>query len=363
MYLSVQLAARRLGVSPHTIRRWTASGFLPCTRTAGGHRRIKQEDIDDLAHLIGGSNHLAARLARERELETLVHTSIAVSSQLELTELLAEIAKQMTSLLECHFCAISEYDPSARAVQVLADYDDLGNRRPDTMRYAISQFPMSKRVLENHEIVLVNISDPHADAAEIAIMRREGDKSLLILPMVYQGAAIGLIEVLDHVRERRYSRQEMRLATAIAGQAAVAMHNAKVFAQLRRSDRDVHSLCKAITRVTAALGTFAEQTTASGLLQSVAIAACASLEAISSVATLAGESAGASGAVPSQAAAGKAAQSQSNSAHVIVSSAPLDGDQLTITVTLPHEAGDGQAELLTLITTAATVALRSVALR
>ena len=83
MYLSVQLAARRLGVSPHTIRRWTASGFLPCTRTAGGHRRIKQEDIDELAHLIGGRNHLAARLARERELETLVATAIAVSSQLD----------------------------------------------------------------------------------------------------------------------------------------------------------------------------------------------------------------------------------------------------------------------------------------
>ncbi len=220
---------------------------------------------------------------------------------------------------------------------------------------------MSKRVLENHEIVLVNISDPHADAAEIAIMRRDGDKSLLILPMLYQGAAIGLIEVLDHVRERRYGRQEMRLATAIAGQAAVAMHNAKVFAQLRRSDRDVHSLCKAIERVTAALGTLTEQTTTSGLLQSVATVACVSLEAISSVASFRGESAGASGAAP--AAAGEAAQSRSNSAHVIVSSAPCEGDQLTITVTLPNEAGDGQAELLTLVTTAATVALRSLATR
>ncbi len=48
---------------------------------------------------------------------------------------------------------------------------------------------------------------------------------------------------------------------------------------------------------------------------------------------------------------------------MIVSSAPFDGDQLTITVTLPHAAGDGQAELLTLVTTAATVALRSIAPR
>ena len=51
MYLSVQRAARRLGVSSHTVRRWTDSGFLPCIRTAGGRRRISSEDLDELAAL------------------------------------------------------------------------------------------------------------------------------------------------------------------------------------------------------------------------------------------------------------------------------------------------------------------------
>lgn len=219
MYLSVQPAARRLGVSPHTIRRWTASGFLPCTRTAGEHRRIKQEDIDELAHLIGGSNHLAARLARERELETLVETAIVVSSRLEVSELLREIAKQMTTLLDAHMCVIAEYDPATRTVSVQAEYDDLGNRTVDTMTYTLNQFPMARKAIEDHESITVNVSDPHADAAEVAIMRRDGDKCLLILPMVHQGQAIGLLEVLDHQRERCFSRQEMRLANALAGQA------------------------------------------------------------------------------------------------------------------------------------------------
>jgi len=358
MFLSVQLAARRLGVSPHTIRRWTAAGFLPCTRTAGGHRRIKQEDIDDLTHLIGGSNHLAARLARERELETLVATSIALGSQLDLTELLAEIAKQMTSLLDCHFCAISEYDPVSRTVQVLADYDDLGNRRPDTMKYAINQFPVSKRVLEQHEIVLVNINDPHADAAEVAVMRRDGDKSLLILPMVYQGSSIGLLEVIDHVRERKYSRQEQRLAWALAGQAAVALQNAKVFAQLRRSDTDVRNLCTALESVTASMRQLADQDTNAALLQMTASVACTALEAIAAVASFAGESAGASTAHKSAIGdAGPGNQTQSNVAHVIVSSAPVGDEHLTITVTLPREASHGQPEILSLIVTSGALAL------
>ena len=354
MYLSVQLAARRLGVSPHTIRRWTSSGFLPCTRTAGGHRRIKQEDIDELATVIGGKNHLAARLARERELETLVETAIVVSSQLDVTELLQEIARQMTGLLEAHCCVISEYDPRSRTVAVMAEYDDLGNRRPDTMTYTLSQFPVARLAIEDHVATTVNVSDPRADPAEIAIMRRDGDKSLLVVPMVFRGESVGLIEVLDHLRERRFSRQEMRLANAISGQAAVALHNAKVFAQLRRSDKDVLAVRRALEEVTAGYARLQCQDTADGLLQTAAGLAAKALGGISCVASCRERSAGASG-LPPEAAGGRS--TQTNSARVIVSSAPCGGDQLTLTLTLPSAGAGGHAAVLGLIATVAAARL------
>ncbi|HSL94385.1 MAG TPA: GAF domain-containing protein [Thermoleophilia bacterium] len=358
MYLSVQLAARRLGVSPHTIRRWTASGFLPCTRTAGGHRRIKQEDIDELTHLIGGRNHLAARLARERELETLVSTAIAVSSQLDLPELLREVARQMTGLLECHFCAISEYDPETRKVRVLADYDDLGNRVPDSMTYTVHQFPMAKRALEDHEPITVNVTDPHADAAEVAIMRRDGDKCLLILPMVYQDRAIGLLEVLDHHRERRFSRQEMRLARALAGQAAVALHNAKVFAQLRESDAHTLTLRTALERVTEAYTELVGQPTVPEVLQHAAAIGAHALGGLSCVASCGSASAGASGVPADTEAEARGHTTQTDTARVVVASAPCGGDRLVLTLTLAGDASEGQAELLSLIAAAAADALR-----
>jgi excisionase family DNA binding protein len=361
MYLSVQHAARRLGVSPHTIRRWTASGFLPCTRTAGGHRRIKQEDIEELATLIGDRNHLAARLARERELETLVKTAIAVTSQLDLSDLLREVAKQLTSLLDCHFCVISDYEHATRTVTVLADYDDLGNRRPDSWVYNVSQFPMAKRALDEHETVVVNVGDPRADPAEVAVMRRDGDKCLLILPMVHRGQAIGLLEVLDHARERRFTRQEMRLANAIAGQAAVAMHNARVFAQLRRSDQDVLDLRRAIEAIAGAHGSLAAQTAVATLLQETAALAARALKGLSCVASWGGESAGASG-VQAEAgtgpqAAGAPRATQTKPAHVIVASAPCRDQQLALTLTLSGAGGEARGELLGLIATIAAGAL------
>jgi excisionase family DNA binding protein len=355
MYLSVQLAARRLGVSPHTIRRWTASGFLPCTRTAGGHRRIKQEDIDELAHLIGGRNHLAARLARERELETLVATAVAVSSQLESGALLREIARQMTTLLDAHLCVISDYDRTTRTVTVRAEYDDRGNRHPDTMKYTLSQYPMARRAIEDHESVTVNVSDPRADPAEVAIMRRDGDKCLLILPMVHQGESIGLIEVLDHQRERKFSRQEMRLANAVAAQAAVALHNATVFAQLKRSDQDALRLRHAIDTISDGYARMHGQRDRAGVLQAAADVAAQALGAISCVVSCGGDSAGASGLGD-----GDHSSAQSGAAHVIVSSAPCGGDTISFTLTLAGPAGEGQAELLRLVATLAAGAVRSV---
>ena len=106
-------------------------------------------------------------------------------------------------------------------------------------------------MLSEQITAVVNVDDPHADPAEVAELRREGDRSLLMVPLVVQGRSLGLLEVVDQKRSRQYSRQELRLAEAIAGQAAVAIQNAKLFAERRRSDEDVASLREALASLTA----------------------------------------------------------------------------------------------------------------
>ena len=353
MYLSVQLAARRMGVSPHTIRRWTASGFLPCTRTAGGHRRIKQEDIDELANLIGDNNHLAARLARERELETLVDSSIALTSRLDLTELLTEIAKRLTGVLDCQFCAISDYDEDSGTVRVLADCDQYGRRLPDWKPYSLKDFPFTRRVMAEQEPAVINISDPRADPAETAIMRHYGDKSLLLIPLVYDGRSVGLLEVLDRLRERRFTRQELRLARALSVQAAVALQNAKVFARLTRRDHDVQRLLAALDGVVDGLPVLAAPTDVDGVLRETATLACRALGGITAVATRGEASAGARGV-----AAGDPARPPSHQdAHVVRATTAAGTDELVVTVTLARPAGDAHRVLLRLIATSAGTAL------
>jgi excisionase family DNA binding protein len=354
MYLSVQQAARRLGVSPVTIRRWTGTGFLPCTRTAGGHRRIDEHDIDDLAKAIGGSNHLAAQLAREREVDVLVNTATALAVKLDLTELLLEIAMRMTSLLDCHFCAVSEYDSETDAVRTLAEYDDAGQRLPDASPYRLRDFPLTRRVLGDQSTAVVNVDDPQADPAEVAELRREGDRSLLMVPLVVQGRSLGLLEVVDQKRSRQYSRQELRLAEAIAGQAAVAIQNAKLFAERRRSDEDVASLREALAALTAHVPGLGERQARGDLLNAVAAAVCEALGAVSCVASMGGESAGAFGA--GRLAATPAEEpGRGTRADLVVAQDPSGRTDLTLAVTLPRAPGEGQTELLDFVAAVAAL--------
>jgi excisionase family DNA binding protein len=379
MYLSVQLAARRLGVSPHTIRRWTASGVLPCIRTAGGHRRIKQEDVDELARHVAGADgdHLAARLAREREVETLVEASIALTSRLDLAELLGEIARRLTAILDCHFCAVSDYDDQTHMVRVLADFDRQGRRVTDWKPYSLKKFPFSMRLMEEQELAVITVSDPRADPAETAIMRHYGDKTQLLIPLVYQERSVGLLEVLDHVRERRFTRQELRLARALAGLAATALQNATAFALLTRDNCDAEDLRAALDLAIQGLPAIAAAGSLDDVLRETAALARRTLDGLSVVATwgvasieVTGDSAvvpaGDAVRAPAGDAAGRAATAtdgvaaRAAGARVVTATAesPTTPEALVVTATLARPGGgDDDARLLRLIATSAVQAI------
>jgi excisionase family DNA binding protein len=347
MYVSVQRAARRLGVSPVTIRRWTSTGFLPCTRTPGGHRRIATEDIDELARSIGDGNHLAARLARERELDTMVSTAIALGSRHQLPSLLAEIARQVTSVLDCHMCAISELDKAADSLLLLADYDDTGRRLPDGGPYPLKRFPYTRSVLDDRMPAVVYVDDPAADPAEVSQLQSDGGRTLLMVPLVYKESTIGLIEVVDRERRRRFTRQELRLARAIAGHASVALVHARQLENSRlESGRE---LARATAQLAAALpGVYAAA--APERLAALAEAVRAAFGAVSCVAVIGGAGAGAAGADNLDAAS--ADPSPDVPARPSIVTAAAGG--LAFTLTLPGEPPAGATELLEL--TAAALA-------
>jgi excisionase family DNA binding protein len=57
IWVSIAQAAARVGVSPRTIKRWIAAGYLPAVRSPSpkgkGHLRVRVGEVD--AALVGGT--------------------------------------------------------------------------------------------------------------------------------------------------------------------------------------------------------------------------------------------------------------------------------------------------------------------
>ncbi len=107
------------------------------------------------------------------------------------------------------------------------DHDDLvivGARGPDQFeeRYRVADYPQTARVLREQETAQVLVSDPAADEQELAVLRRLGMCSVLILPIVCAGRSIGLLEAYS-AQERPWSRFEIGRARIIALQLGAAM--------------------------------------------------------------------------------------------------------------------------------------------
>ncbi len=223
-------------------------------------------------------------MARERELETLLEVLETLTGQLELPDLLAEIARQATRLLDCQACMISAFDEASGVVRPLAEFDRAGRRLPDAPPYTIDEAPTIRRVLLRREPAVLTASDRSADPAETSELRGWNIKTLLCVPLATSAGAIGLLEAIDRERERRFSRQEMRMARAIAASAAVALQSARLFARQQRADADARRFETAVVSVATRLGEVCGATAGDDVLRAAADVVCAAFDASSAVA-------------------------------------------------------------------------------
>jgi hypothetical protein len=243
-------------------------------------------------------------------------------------------------------CAISELDGPGDALLLLADYDDTGRRLPDGGPYPLKRYPYTRRVLDERIPAVVYVDDPAADPAEVEQLQSDGGRTLLMVPLIYKDTTIGLIEVVDRERRRRFTRQELRLARAIAGHASVALVHARQFELSRRESgrelaRSAATLAAGLPSVHAAA--------AADRLAALAEAVRAAFGAVSCVAVARGCTAGAAGV---RTVADAAADAEGAVRHPSILASTADG--LALTLTLPHEPPTGAAELLDL--TAAALA-------
>ena len=201
--------------------------------------RLAQAMATQAASIIENARLFAQTRQRENELAALLDVAQAVSSSLELQDVLKRAAVSMARILNVDFCILSDYDPQARTINTSARYSrdgEVDRASDERIVFPLDDYPTSERAMLDGESIVIRADDPQADPAEVAFLRRSGYAVSLMLPLCTHGHPLGLVELCSCDSHRTFAPEEIHLARALADQVAVAIENARLYTTLEQRE-------------------------------------------------------------------------------------------------------------------------------
>ena len=214
-------------------------------------REIQPEEVqllETVAEIAGNAIH-RMRLheqtqQRATQLTTLNEVARAISSLQNLEGTLEVIYEQVRRSLLLDTFIISLYDPSTQIVTYPLVYD--GGRRYDEPPEPLSGTHYLHQVIRSGAPLLVSLT-----SEEVATHARDpklqiGDRgrptaSLLFAPLVVGSQIIGVLSVQSYA-PRAYTEEHLTLLTGFAHHTAIAVENARLFAETEHRLRQVQAL-------------------------------------------------------------------------------------------------------------------------
>ncbi len=206
-------------------------------------------DQDDITILQGMADSLAtaivnAQLFEEthRQLEvldTLYSASLSMYTSVQSRESLLNIAQHMLKVSGTQNYVISAWEEGHAALTTIFGYTpNEGVSEGVGTSYKLSDYPLTEKVLRERQMVTIRVDDPKADPAEVAILKNDGLKSLLMVPLVTHDKVVGLMELHDEMTCREFTSQQKELVKALSAQVAIVIEIANLFDQNRRTARN-----------------------------------------------------------------------------------------------------------------------------
>lgn len=175
-------------------------------------------------------------MAQATRLQALLDLARTVSSSLDLREVLGEFAAHAAELTGATAAELSTLDADRGNLVMLVEHSRGREKITATggQVYHLADYPRTRHVLESQEAVQIRVADPDADPAERALLERQGQRSLLMLPLVARGETIGLMEIVD-VEDRVWDEADVDFCRALCDIVAIAIRNAVLFAELQET--------------------------------------------------------------------------------------------------------------------------------
>jgi diguanylate cyclase (GGDEF)-like protein len=209
-----------------------------------GLNQFHDEDLDVLmiladqaATAIESVRLLARAQALAEDLRSLLDMSGELAHSLDPLTVADLIAKHLADAMGFDQCAISYWDRPGDRILTWGFFPDDAKAEIEPS-FPLERFPATRRVLELQTTETIDVTDPLADPAEVAQLRRSDDKWMVMFPLMAKGESIGLVELISRQAEAP-DPHRLELARLMANEAAMALENAKLYEDTRKlADRD-----------------------------------------------------------------------------------------------------------------------------
>jgi len=172
---------------------------------------------------------------RAAELTALLEVTRQLAATRNLQDLLSLAAQQIVTVTGVRGCALLRRDEDGATVTVWVEHRRLFPEQaaPAGTRYALTDFPAARRVLETGEPVVLSADDPRTHLAEADYMRHRRASDMLLLPLPVRGRRIGLV-MMDDANRQKFTDVEIRLCQIVVEQVAIAIENARLYEETDR---------------------------------------------------------------------------------------------------------------------------------
>jgi signal transduction protein with GAF and PtsI domain len=171
-----------------------------------------------------------ARTSYKEYLETLTKISKAITSDLYLEDILKLIVSLTAGVMKVNTCALWLLDEQSKELSIRAT-QAMSKEYLKHRVIRLGEGIVGRAAQERKPIVVPNVDeDPRYVEKELA--RKEGFVSMLSVPMLVKKKVVGVINCYS-TTPYEYTKSDIDLLSAVAGQAAVAIENTELMVKTK----------------------------------------------------------------------------------------------------------------------------------
>jgi signal transduction histidine kinase len=163
---------------------------------------------------------------KARLFESLASVSRTINSTLNLDEALQVITREACRLMQARLCSLMMLDESREWLDLRASYG-AGEAYVNKPRLAVSDSLLGVVVRRKKPMQVANVQES-SRYQHVEIARGEGLVSLLSVPLIFDGRAIGTLSIyMGHLHS--FSNEEINILNALAELSAIAIEKARLY--------------------------------------------------------------------------------------------------------------------------------------